>query len=133
MRRSARPVLAALLLATAAFAAGDPPFAGAWKIVEVSGGAPPDIEKTDFKTLEKGRVGTSVGCNRIVGGMTVDGGRLAFSQMAATMMACPAPLDAVERSYLDALQEARSWRMEGGTLTFLDAKGAALVKLERAK
>ncbi len=133
MRMSAIAVLASLALAGAAMAAGEPPFAGAWKIVEVSGAAPPDVAKTDFKTLENGRIGTSVGCNRIIGGMKVDGERLTFGQMGATMMACPPPLDAVERSYLKALQEVRSWRMEGGTLAFLDAKGAALVKLERAK
>ena len=53
--------------------------------------------------------------------------------MAATRMACPPPLDAIERQYLAALQEARAYRLEGSTLLFLSAAGDALVTLEREK
>ncbi len=53
--------------------------------------------------------------------------------MAATRMACPPPLDAVERQYLSALQSVRAYRLEGSTLVFLGAAGDALVTLEREK
>jgi heat shock protein HslJ len=125
--------LASCLSCAVAFAAEPPPFAGSWRIVEIGGSPVPDVAKTDFKTLEDGRVGTSVGCNRIAGGMKVEGGTLTFGQMAATMMACPPPLDGVERGYLKALDSVRSWRMEGEALAFVGADGAVLVRLERAK
>jgi heat shock protein HslJ len=73
----------------------------------------------------------SVGCNRIVGRPVLSGSRLSFGPMAATRMACPPPLDAVERQYLSALQAVRSYRLERSTLVFRGAGGETLVTLER--
>jgi len=53
--------------------------------------------------------------------------------MAAARMACPSPLDQLERAYLEALRNVRGYKLSGKTLLFLGADGDALVTLERAK
>jgi heat shock protein HslJ len=131
--RIAAFAIAFLGLTGAAWAADEPPFAGAWRIVAVSGAESFDAAKTDFSAGKDGHVGSSIGCNRIIGGMKLDGEHLAFGQMGTTMMACPEPLGDIERKYIKALEDVRSWRMEGEALAFLGQDGATLVKLERAK
>lgn len=121
-----------LHLCRAAFA-GEPPLAGQWRIVAISGADFFDAAKTDFSAAKDGHVGSGVGCNRIIGGMTLDGEHLTFGRMGVTMMACPERLGELERKYLKALEDVRSWRMEGGALAFLGEDGVTLVKLERAK
>ena len=125
--------LASLALAGGAFAADAPPFAGEWRIVAISGADGFDAAKTDFSAMKDGRVASGIGCNRIIGGMTIEGERLTFGKMGATMMACPEPIGATERDYLKALEGVRSWRMDGEALAFLSENGAVLVKLERTK
>lgn len=107
-------LVSSLLLAGATpVVAASLPFKGDWKIVAISGAPAFDPGKTGFKALPDGHVASTVGCNRIVGSPEVDGARATFGRMAATMMACPPPLDAVERAYLKALEGVRSWRKDG--------------------
>ncbi len=68
----------------------------------------------------------SVGCNQIFGGFTVSGDRLAFSQAASTMMACPSPLDEWERQLALVLAETAGWRVDGQALELTDADGGTL-------
>jgi heat shock protein HslJ len=131
--RIAAPAFVFVALCGAALAAGEPPFAGEWRIVAISGADSFDAAKTDFSAAKDGHVGSGIGCNRIIGGMTLDGEHLTFGKIGATMMACPEPLGELERKYLKALEAVRSWRMEGGALAFLAENGATLVKLVRAK
>ena len=49
-----------------------------------------------LETGESGAYRAMVGCNRMRGAYTIDGDALTFSPAASTMMACPAPLDAIE-------------------------------------
>jgi heat shock protein HslJ len=48
-------------------------------------------------------------------------------------MACPPPLDQVERFYVEALRGVRGYKLSGRSLTFLGDAGETLVALERAK
>lgn len=123
---------AALCVATTAAAASGG-LAGKWRIVAVSGAEGLDVSRAQAEFAANGRFASTVGCNRIAGKPAVSGQKLAFGPMMATRMACPPPLDAVERQYLSALEAVRSYRMEGGRLLFLDESGDGLVTLERAK
>ena len=105
---------------------------GKWRIVSVSGAEALDASRTHAE-FAGDRFASTVGCNRIAGRAAVSESQLSFGPMAATRMACPPPLDAIERQYLAALQEARAYRLEGATLLFLSAAGDALVTLEREK
>ena len=114
-------------------AGGDPSLVGKWRIEAVRGAAAFDASKTMFEVAADGRVASTVGCNRIVGMQAVDGDRMTFGAMAATRMACPPPLDQLETAYLAALATARSWRIDGTTLTLLDERGAAAITLGRTE
>jgi len=78
---------------------------------------------------ETRRVGGSGGCNRLVGGYTLDGDKLTFSQMAGTMMACPDGMD-TEKSFLAALREGKQWKIVGQDLELFDAAGTLVARFE---
>ena len=86
-------------MAIGAAAAGEAPLAGKWRIEEVRGAGPFDASKTLFEIAADGRVGSTIGCNRIVGEPSVDGETIAFGPMTATRMACSPPLDQLETRY----------------------------------
>lgn len=72
------------------------------------------------------RFRATVGCNQMIGSYTQDGDALSFGPAAATMMACPPPLDGLERGLSDVLGEAKGFRLDGDSLSFLDAAGAVV-------
>jgi len=77
-----------------------------------------------------GRLSGSAGCNRLMGAYTVEGDRLEMKpNMAATMMACPAPLMDQEQAVIDALGKAAIFRVDDSRLSIQDAKGEPLLIL----
>jgi heat shock protein HslJ len=105
---------------------------GAWQIVSVSGAEALDASRSHAE-FAGDRFASTVGCNRISGSAALSESQLSFGPMASTRMACPPPLDGVERQYLAALQDVRAYRLEGARLLFLGGAGEALVTLEREK
>jgi heat shock protein HslJ len=83
-------------------------------------------------TFEDGRVAGSTGCNRYTGAYTLDRGALSLGPLAATLMACPPPRDAVERAYVAALGRVTEWRVGRGELALLDASGDELLRYASA-
>lgn len=125
-------LLVASFLAMTAVALAATPMgpAGKWRIVAVSGADGLDAARAKAE-ITGDRFASTVGCNRIAGKPDFSGNKLTFGPMMATRMACPPPLDEVERAYLSALQSVRGFRFEGTTLVFLGEDGAPLVTLER--
>ncbi|WP_301918219.1 META domain-containing protein [Albidovulum sp.] len=76
------------------------------------------------------RFRATVGCNQLIGGYERDGDRLGFGAAASTMMACPPPLDGIERQLGEALSLTRRMLLEGNRLDLLGDDGAALARLE---
>jgi uncharacterized lipoprotein YbaY/heat shock protein HslJ/uncharacterized lipoprotein NlpE involved in copper resistance len=70
------------------------------------------------------RVAGTAGCNRMMGGVDTGANSIAFGQMAMTMMACPPPLDALERDFAAALEQSRGWQVAGQTLILTDEHDA---------
>jgi copper homeostasis protein (lipoprotein) len=66
------------------------------------------------------RVAATAGCNRMMGGVETGPESVGFGQMAMTMMACPPPLDALERDFAAALEQSRGWQIAGQTLILTD-------------
>ncbi|MEX0897366.1 MAG: META domain-containing protein [Steroidobacteraceae bacterium] len=62
-----------------------------------------------------------VGCNQMSGGLTLGGESIGFSPGVATLMACPPPLDAPEKSLMTALATTKRWHINGNTLELLGA------------
>ncbi|HSO83704.1 META domain-containing protein [Thiocapsa sp.] len=75
------------------------------------------------------RFRATVGCNQMIGGYALDGGALSFEPGAATRMACPPPLDQMERQLLEALAATRAFRLEGQRLVLTDADGRPVADL----
>jgi uncharacterized lipoprotein YbaY len=79
----------------------------------------------EFKS-EDGQVGGSAGCNRYFGDYELDGGSLSVGLLASTAMACPEAIMEQEQAYIEALQAAESYRVEGDELR-IDGGGLELV------
>lgn len=74
-----------------------------WRASAVAGETlAPDVEVT-FAVLPGGRIAGKSACNRYMGQMSLTGEGLSFGPLAGTMMACPDPLMAAERLWLDTL------------------------------
>ena len=133
MRASIVPAL--LLVACASSAGGDATsrLAGTWRVDSIAGAASFDAAKTEFALGADGKVSTTIGCNRMAGAPVVEGERLRFGPLAATRMACDAPLMELESRYAAALEATRSFRIEGARLRLLDATGAEQVVLSRVE
>lgn len=93
---------------------GDGPVAGAADRLE------PHMVLLAPGAEEGTRVAATAGCNRMIGGVDVSARSVAFGQMAMTMMACPPPLDTLERDFADALEQSRGWQVAGQTLILTD-------------
>jgi heat shock protein HslJ len=78
----------------------------------------------------RGGYSATVGCNTLNGAFTADGETIRFAPGAATLMACPAPLDALERRLGEVLAQAVRWRINASTLELYDAKRAPIALLE---
>lgn len=83
-----------------------------------------------LRAEQNARYGATVGCNQMGGNFLVDGERITFSPGPTTLMACPPPLDELERRLGGALARARHWRIIGNTLELMDESRASLALFE---
>jgi len=75
------------------------------------------------------RVSGSGGCNRVTGGYNLEGEKLTFKQMAGTLMACPAGMDA-EKAFLDVLPKVARARIDQQRLELIDGGGNVVARFE---
>ena len=76
------------------------------------------------------RFAATVGCDQMAGSYETDGPSLRFGQAAMTMMACPPPLDRLERLLANTLAQTAGWRIYGQFLELFDADGKPLAVLQ---
>jgi len=76
------------------------------------------------------RFTATVGCNQFVGGFDQDETGLRFGSVAATMMACAAPVDTWEAALTGVLDRTAGYRIEGTTLELFDRDGEAIAAFE---
>lgn len=83
---------------------------GEWRIADLNGGGGVADGNLLFDPGDQGtsRVSGTAGCNRFNGSWKQDGATLKLGPFAATMMACPPPLMAVEQRVLAVLEAATS-------------------------
>lgn len=84
----------------------------------------------EASTHAAGDYTATAGCNAVRGRYSVDVAALRFAAGAMTRMACPPPLDALERNLVDALARTAGWRIAGPTLELFDATGASVALFE---
>jgi heat shock protein HslJ len=88
-----------------------------WTLVAIG----PDGQVSDHPQIDiqfsDDRVEGSGGCNEYFGTVTGEApGKLSFSAMGTTMMACPEPVMDLERRYLHTLADGSSYSFVGGRL-----------------
>lgn len=97
-----------------------------WALVELGGHAvsmPPERSEPYVQfDLEEGKVEGLGWCNRLQGGFEVEGDALRIGPLAATRMACPQGMED-ETSFLEALDSATRFRIDGETLELYDDTG----------
>jgi len=106
-----------------------------WQLAQL-GGTPVTLaagQRAPYVVLDSTRHRASgyAGCNRMMGGYSVDGVKLTFTQMAGTMMACLQGME-MEQALHEALARVTSWRIEGDRLDLLDANGAVVAAFTAA-
>jgi heat shock protein HslJ len=117
--------LGAVLLATLALAAcgggdddGDATGASLegtqWTLASGVDDVPDDAVPTLM--LDDGTASGLGGCNNFTGPYEVDGDSITIGPVAATMMACEEPKQTVETTYLQALEAADAWSIDGAEL-----------------
>ena len=100
---------------------------GRWLAVEIGGMPSARGVETTFELDGSGRVSGQGGCNAYGGPVTLGDGRIGFGPLMATKMACPGPEMDQESRYFQALGRASGWRLEGGRLVLVDARGKVVV------
>lgn len=88
----------------------------------------PDTQIT--ATFDNGQVTGSAGCNSYFGSATHDDGQLTIGALGSTKMACGQPKGVMEQesAYLQALQSAATFQVEGSVLTILNSNGERLLE-----
>ncbi len=103
-----------------------------WRAERIMGGAA-DRAASTISIAPGSKVGGSGGCNRLMGTATIAGESITFGALGSTRMACAPAVMAQERRFLEALEAARAFRIEGGRLRLLDAAGAELARFTQAR
>ena len=96
----------------------------AWKLSELDGAPPAAASQERQAELQFNadghRIAATGGCNRLLGSYELRGEALPIAPGGMTMMACPEPLMAQERSFTDALRATKSYQIDGETLQLMD-------------
>ncbi len=109
-----------------------------WRITSLDGKAvsPTTGRREPYLLLKRGDKGqtyaATIGCNQFVGSYTLAGDRIIFTAGATSLMACPPPLDALEKRLDDMLARTRRWQIKGNTLEFMDQTGSQTALFEAA-
>jgi heat shock protein HslJ len=83
-------------------------------------------------SFEAGGVSGRAICNSYASSYTIQGSSLDVQPVALTRIACPAPGDALEDAFFDALEGAGRWGIEDDELVLMDADGDELLRFEHA-
>jgi heat shock protein HslJ len=87
----------------------------------------------DMEFTVDGRVQGNSGCNSYSGPYSVSGDTISIGALTGTQMLCDQPTGVMEQEqqFLAALQQSRTWRIDGSTLTLRDGSGAMTVVANR--
>jgi putative lipoprotein len=101
-----------------------------WKVTQLSGKAVVSERVPEIQFAEGGAFGAKGGCNSYRGEAKVSDGQIAFpDNMAGTLMACPPPLDKLEKDFLTALGQVTGYVRNGEVLALTNDAGIAVMRL----
>lgn len=113
----------------------DVPLVGTLWRLETMGADNPVVTPliSEMRIAADGRVTGTTGCNEFSGTATIDGYGITFSPLATTRRACEDPVMNQERAFLQALESARSWSIDGRHLDLFDGRRHSVIRFERSK
>ncbi len=118
------PTGLALLLIALAFPAAAQTLTGPWRVFSMSEGPAIPADAEAIFDFQNGRISGRAFCNRFNASFEREGPEITFGQAATTRMACPGPLMALERTFLDILAAANAATVDvAGTLTLRTPDG----------
>lgn len=83
-----------------------------WLVEDVAGGGTLDRVPLTLLIEQNGHVSGSGGCNRFMGQATIEGDKISFGKLGATMMACDEARMNLERKYHDTLAKVATYRID---------------------
>ena len=104
-----------------------------WRVAEIDGQRPAFEDwrvRPKLSLDDQGGYTGATGCNAITGRYQLDPEGIRFQAPATTLTACPPPLAASERRFLDALEAVRQAQIAGTTLDLLDETGKRRLRLD---
>ncbi len=87
-----------------------------WELLDLGGAPVVEDHRPTLSFLDPGRISGNASCNRYGGGADLGEGTIKVGLLQTTRMACAPEIDAQERAYLVALQNARRLEFVGGAL-----------------
>lgn len=137
LTRGAGHTVDILLIQSAAQPTADVPLMNtSWKILSVAGEPMKGVAgKREPQLILRRAEGSdswsaNIGCNQMSGGLKVDGARTSFKAGMATLMACPPPLDVLEKQLGKSLMASTHWRIQGNRLELRDEAGTQTLLCE---
>jgi heat shock protein HslJ len=118
--------------APAGTAAGAALWGSRWRLEDLGGAGVVDGVEATLEFPSQGRASGSGSCNRFNGAVKVDGGRIAFSGIAATRRACPEAAMNQESAYFAALGKVARYESDGANLYLYVAETEAPLRFIRA-
>lgn len=105
----------------------------AWRLTELSGKAlSPNMEMVrpaGIEFTDDGRFGATGGCNTFSGTAEISGNSIKIpDNMAGTLMACPPPLDKLEKDFLKALGEVSGYVRNDNNLSLTNGAGVTVMR-----
>lgn len=101
--------------------------AGLWEVVSLGDAAPSAETAITAQFNSDGTLSGSDGCNSYTANFAVNGTEISIQPGASTMMACPEPAMTQASLYMAALAAARSFAIDGATMSLMDESGAVLL------
>jgi len=104
-----------------------------WRLQALQDGRTPTLSAPPGRAAElqlatdSERISGSGGCNRLMGGLQLNGEQLRFSRLASTKMACPPAVTAYERRFVEALEQVRRYSIDKHNLLLQDERGRTLL------
>lgn len=89
----------------------------AWRLEDLCGAAVLDRVEATLEFLEEGRIAGKGSCNRFFGTVEIEAEGISLGPLGSTRMACAPPIGNQEAKYLDALQGAERFTLDGSTLS----------------
>lgn len=100
-----------------------------WVVEAIDGQPAADGVKSTLQIAADGQVSGRGGCNGYGGGATVEGEKISFGDMRATLMACGQAAMDQEGRFFAALKGVEAFRIEDGRLVLAGKDGKELMRL----